>query len=156
MYIINICDFSNAVLNFLNNSEMLFWFLRDNFIQKRLQFFSQQQRQGLSSSEDVISIMFKMKRKPNLVRIQDRSKDISRYLCKIQIAFFKLLNSVGFVLKHPIYRVLVIRLLVVWLYMQCIVFIIYTILIYFYLRILVKSKPAILLTPIILSICNII
>lgn len=37
LYNINICDFSNAFLNFINNSEMLFRSPRDNFVQKRLQ-----------------------------------------------------------------------------------------------------------------------
>lgn len=35
LYNINICDFSSAVFNFINHSEVLFRSLRDNFIQNR-------------------------------------------------------------------------------------------------------------------------
>lgn len=63
LYNINICDFSSAVFNFINHSEVLFRSLRDNFIQNRLQIIFQQQRPGLSSSDDVISIMLKNDKK---------------------------------------------------------------------------------------------
>lgn len=56
LYNINICDFFlfNVIFNFINHSEMFLKSLRDNFIQNRLQ-----QRSGLSSSKNVISIILK-------------------------------------------------------------------------------------------------
>jgi hypothetical protein len=71
---------SQSIQNFVCHFENLFRSLRENYIQSRLDFLIKQQRPGLTSSEDPISIVLQQQKK---IKFTEKSRSKSDVYCFI-------------------------------------------------------------------------